>query len=932
MRNLFIAVLAFFLLAMAVTAWQTGSLRGVISDSSGAVIPSASVTLMIGDTRRAATTGADGSYLFANLVPGEYTLKAEFHGFEPFATTVTIDASRSVQLPVRMVLSGGRQEVTVSGGAGPELSPDASRNASALVVSGDDLDALPDDPDDLSDMLTQLAGPAAMLNGGPQILLDGFSGGQLPPKAAIKEIRMNQNPFSAEYDGPGFGRIEIITKPGADNFRGGFGLTDSDAYFNSRNPYAANKADYLNRMFTGNLGGPLSKRASFLLNFSHSTIDNTALINAVTLDPITLADTPVRSTVVTPRGDINGSARLDYQISANNTFTGSYQYYLSNRDNNGVGQYGLPSREYSSEISRHDIRLSETAILNASAVTDTKFAWSRILTQQFGDNSTPGINVSGAFNGGGAQVGRASNLWDQYEFQSNTTVVHQAHTVRFGARLRYTGITDISPNNFGGTFSFFGVSNAPVLDANNQVEFGSNGQPLTAPITSLEQYRRTLLFDKLGYPAQLIQSLGGGASQFSIAAGNPRAAIGVTDASIYLQDEWRLRPNFSINLGLRYEGQTNISDHADWAPRFAIVWSPGARDGGPPPKTVIRAGLGWFYSRYSTNSILQQQRFNGVNQQQFIVSDPSFFPAIPSVTTLLAQQQPPITYRIQDDTKAVTVRESVFTFERQLPGKTTFSATYLNVWATHLVTTVNVNTPLPGTFVPGEPSSGVRPLGNAAGNLFVYEPETVIRENLFWLTVTNKISPRVSLSAYYTGLIATGNGDTSVPSNPFNLSQDDSRVNFDRHHYFTLEGTLKAPLGIQVSPFFIIASAQPYDLTIGSDINGDTFTNDRPAFATDLSRPSVVITKFGAFDTNPIPGQTIVPRDYLNATGMWNLNGRVGRTFGFGKAKLPAANSERRYSLNVNVEVNNVFNTVNGGNYVGNLSSPLFGQSTGLYL
>jgi hypothetical protein len=471
-----------------------------------------------------------------------------------------------------------------------------------------------------------------------------------------------------------------------------------------------------------------------------------------------------------------------------------------------------------------------------------------------------------------------------------------------------------------------------VLDANNQVEFGSNGQPLTAPITSLEQYRRTLLFDKLGYPAQLIQSLGGGASQFSIAAGNPRAAIGVTDASIYLQDEWRLRPNFSINLGLRYEGQTNISDHADWAPRFAIVWSPGARDGGPPPKTVIRAGLGWFYSRYSTNSILQQQRFNGVNQQQFIVSDPSFFPAIPSVTTLLAQQQPPITYRIQDDTKAVTVRESVFTFERQLPGKTTFSATYLNVWATHLVTTVNVNTPLPGTFVPGEPSSGVRPLGNAAGNVFVYEPETVIRENLFWFTVTNKISPRVSLSAYYTGLIATGNGDTSVPSNPFNLSQDDSRVNFDRHHYFTLEGTLKAPLGIQVSPFFIIASAQPYDLTIGSDINGDTFTNDRPAFATDLSRPSVVITKFGAFDTNPIPGQTIVPRDYLNATGMWNLNGRVGRTFGFGKAKLPAANSERRYSLNVNVEVNNVFNTVNGGNYVGNLSSPLFGQSTGLYL
>jgi hypothetical protein len=913
---------------MRAAAQQPATLRGVLTDSSGAVIPSVQVMVSSGNNRKMATTRADGTYIFQSLAPGVYTVNAEYSGFERFEKTITLDAGRGFQLAIQLIPGGGKQQVTVTAAETAVLSTDASSNASALVVAGADLDALPDDPDDLSDVLTQLAGPAAQLTAGPQLLLDGFSGGQLPPKAAIKEIRLNQNPFSAEFDDASFGRIEIITKPGADTFRGGVGITDSDAVFNSRNPYADNKPAYVNRMFTGNLGGPLGKRASFLLNFSRSTINSTALINAVTLDTATLANVPVQSAVIAPRTDYNGSARFDYRFSTNNSFTASYQNHTSGKDNNGIGQYSLTSREYSTEIGRHDIRLAETAILNSNVVTETKLAYSRLLTDQLGNNSVPGLIVSGSFNAGGAQVGNASNLWQQYEFQNNTTLAYGKHATRIGTRIRHTGIADVSPNNFGGTFSFFGVNDAPVLDANNQIEIGSNGQPVTAPISSLEQYRRTLVFQKLGYPATLIRSLGGGASQFSIAAGNPFAAIGQTDAAFYVQDEWRLRPGFSLNLGLRLETQNNIADHADWAPRIAFAWSPGAKNG-RAPKTVIRAGGAMFYTRYSTNSELQQARFDGVRQQQFVVTNPDFFPLIPSVSTLEAQQQPPVTYKIQGNTRNVTVREAVVTIERQLPGKTTVSGTFLNVWATHMVNTINVNTPLPGTFIPGQPASGVRPLGNDAGNVFVYESEGVIKENLAWMTVTNKISPRLSLTANYSTLVGSGNGDSSLPSNPFNIKQDIGRLSYSRRGYFTLEGTFQAPFHIQLSPLLVAASSQPYNLTAGGDLNGDTFANDRPAFATDLSRPSVVITKFGAFDTDPMPGQTIVPRNFLNATGMWNLNARVGRTFAFGK---PDKGGERRHSLNANVDVNNVFNNVNRGNYVGNLSSPLFGQSTGLYL
>jgi hypothetical protein len=933
MRMLALMLPGTLLLAAVLAAQEnTATLRGTLTDTSGAVIPGATVSLASGKTVKSAVTQTDGSYTFIGLAPGEYAVKVAFPGFDAFEKSLTAVAGQSVPFPIQLTPSGGIQQVTVSGGQGPELSTDPADNQSALVLTGDDLDALPDDPDDLADMLTQLAGPASGAMGGAQILLDGFSNSQLPPKAAIKEIRVNQNPFAAQYDYLGFGRIEIITKPGADNFRGGVGLTDSDAFFNSRNPYAENKADYVNRMFTANLGGPMSHRASFLVNFYHSTINNTALINAVTLNPTTLAEVPVQSSVLTPRADISGNARLDYQITPNQTFTGSYQYYQSNRDNNGIGAYNLVSREYNNEQVRHDVRLTETAVLNTSVVTETKFAFTQISTQQFGDNSVPSLIVAGSFNAGSAQVGRASNLGRQYEFQSNTTVVHGGHSVKFGARARYSSTMDVSPANFGGTFSFFGLSDAPVLDANNQVELGPTGQPLTAPITSLEQYRRTLLFEGLGYSPAAVQAMGGGASQFSVAAGNPMAQVGSADAGLYVLDDWQVRPNLTVSLGMRYELQSTLSDHRDLGPRIAVAWSPGGKSGSPP-KTVIRVGAGMFYSRFSLNYILQADRFNGVTQTQFIVSNPDFFPNVPSLPELLAAQQPPTTYRLQANLRALAVRDSALTIERQLPGKTTISGTILNVLATHMMSIVNVNTPLPGTYIPGEPMSGVRPLGNAAGNVFVYEGDGFLRQNLGWVQVTNKINPRVSLTAYYSLLFAKGDADYGTyPTNPYNIMQDYGRSSFDRHQYFEMAGTLKGPLGLQFSPFLVAASGLPYDVEIGSDLNGDTIANERPAFATDLSRPSVVTTRFGAFDTNPMPAQTLVPRNYLTGSGMWNLNARLGHTFGFGKATAAKSATERRYTLNVNVDVNNLFNHVNQGSYVGNLSSPLFGQSTNLYL
>lgn len=911
-------------------AAKPSTVRGVVSDTSGAVLPGADVALSGGLANSVVQARIDGSFVFLNVAAGKYILKVEYPGLEPVEQEVSVAQGGTIDLTIRLRPQTLAQNVTVTEDRGAELSLEPDKTAGGIAIKSTELDALPDNPDDLLTMLQTLAGQGA--NG--QILVDNFSGGQIPSKNTIKEIKINQDPFSAAYDWAGFGRIEIVTKPGGETFHGSVGLTDSAAAFNSRNPYAANKADYVYRMFTANAGNSFKTRGSYGFDFYHLTSNNTALINAVTLDS-NLAPAMIRKSVVVPRSDISGTGRLDYQISSAHTFTGSYRYLRSRRDNNGIGQYSLESRAFPSSNRLSELHLTETGALSNNVVTDVRVGYTSAASYQFGNTSAPSIIVSGAFNSGSAQTGQASHISDLLEIQSNTTVVHGVHSIRFGARLRYNPITDVAPSNFGGTFSFFGVPSAPLLDANNQ-PVGT----ATTPISSLEQYRRTLLFSGLGYSAGLIRSFGGGASQFSIASGNPAVRFNQTALTFYGLDDWRALPNLTVSLGMRYVAQMNIGDRKDFGLRAAVAWSPEGQ-GNASPKTVIRAGWGAFYGGIDPPLIQQSLRFNGVTQQQYVESNPDFYPFVPPASAL-ANGRPSTTYRLAPHIKVTPWMLSAISFERQLPGNTSVSVIYRDQRTTHIGQTVNINAPLPGTYIAGR-SDGVRPLGASAGNIFEFQSGGIQKVEWFVVQLNSKFRPGISISAQYyvmnahnhDGYTDGGRWDNAFPSNPYNLKQDWGRAGWAEKNNFNLIGTLSTPGGIQVSPLLAAYSGSPYDLIIGSDLNGDTVANDRPAFATDLRRPSVVRTKFGAFDTDPLPGQTIVPRNYLTGAPMWYLNMRVSKTFRF-PAEDPSGASgstpQRRYGINLNVDFDNLFNHVNPGGFVSNLASPLFGQFTALNL
>jgi Carboxypeptidase regulatory-like domain/TonB dependent receptor len=906
---------------------QVGTVTGIIADQSGAVIPDIQITLS-GPAGLSQTSASDGQgrYTFQGLPSGAYRLQITAEGFAPYeATGLRVTSGAILTHNIELIVAATTQEVTVADTM--QLDVESANNASALVLKGSDLSALSDDPDDLTEDLQALAGPAAGPSGG-EIFVDGFSGGKLPPKSAIREVRVNQNPFSAEYDRLGFGRIEILTKPGADRFRGEALFNFGDSLFNSRNPFVPDKPDYQRRMIEGNVGGAITTRSSFFLEAERRDIGETSVINALVLDP-SFNVTPFRDAVLSPTTNTEASVRLDHQLNSNNTLVGRYEWEQTTQNNSGLDTFSLPSRAVNTENRDQVLQITETAVLNPNAIHELRFQYRRGSNISHSVSSEPAVQVMEAFSAGGFAAGLSSFSQNRSELTDMLTLSRNRHMVKLGGRVRGLTQLDRSVQNYNGMFTF----------------------------TSLAAYRITELGLRDGLTPSQIRALGGGASQFSMVSGDPLARVGQVDAGVFVQDDWRVLPQLTLTAGLRYEVQNNIGDRSSFALRIGFAWAPGGQ-GRQQARTVIRGGFGMFYDRVGANLTLEASRLDGVHQQQYLVPDPDFYPSIPPVSYLSANLQQEAIRVMDKNLRAPYTAQTALTIEHQLPKNTTVSLTYTNLRGVHTLRSRNINAPLPGTYNPLVPDSGSRPYGG--GNLYLYESTGTFRQNQFIVNVNARVSPRLSLFGYYVWNKANSDTDGagSFPANQYDLRTEYGRAGFDVRHRAFVGGSIAAPYGLSLSPFIVASSGGPFNITSGRDLNGDSLFNDRPAWATDLSRSSVMRTSYGLFDTDPKPGQVIIPRNIGNSPGRFMVNLRLSKSFGFGErssspgqaAELvphgqPMAgahgghgghsgydgpSSGSRYSLTFSVSARNLFNTVNLAPPVGNLSSPSFGTSVAL--
>ncbi len=942
-RSLLVCALALFT-AMALLAQAPASLRGTVTDPSGAGVPGASVSVTgPGGRVRVVQTGNDGAYTVANLPPGTYTLRIAAKGFSLFESMqLELTAARALTLDAKLTVAAEKQEVTVTDTAQVQLDP--SQNAGAIVISGQDLDMLSDDPDDLQNDLTALAGPAAGPNGG-QIFVDGFSNGQLPPKDSIREIRINSNPFSAEFDRIGYGRIEILTKPGTDKLHGSIFFQADDGALDARNPYATLKPSFFTRQVQGTLSGSINKKTSFFLDFSDRHQDDQALIKATILGSNFLPD-PLTENVPTPTSRISVSPRVDYQLNSKVTLQARYTFTRSTSDNSGVGGFNLATQGVNNETDTQSAQLIETWVVNARAINESRFQYTRSANSQTATSDAPTISVSGFFTGNAATQGPQYTDQGSYELQNYTSLTRGAHLLKFGVRLRATREADFNNTNFNGMFLF---------------------QSLNAYSATLQGLQQNLSFAQ-------IAANGGGAFQYVVAGGRPLLNTNQIDIAPYIQDDWHLIPSVTLSLGLRYEAQTNIHDKGDFAPRIGVAWGLGGNQGRlRQPKTVIRAGFGLFYDRFALAQVLSAERFNGLVQQRYVVQNPQFFfTQIADPLALVPTGTPSVTYQIDPGLVAPRIIQSAIGVDRQLPKNITLSVSYYNSRGVHELRTVNINAPLPGTY----PASPVYPMGNA-NPVYEYQSSGLFKQSQLSANINARINARYSIFGYYSLGNAHSNTDgvNTFPVNTYNQSTEWSRAQFDVRNRAVMGGNISVPFGIRLNPFLLYASAAPFNIVLAQDLNGDTITNDRPSFATPTDvansnaavaagqRPFVFATPYGLLNAQPTPGEALIPRNLGNGFGSLTINMRVSRTWGFGESAtrpgnpgggaggprgggfggrpgggggggrgggLLGAATTHRYNLIASVEIRNLLNSVNPSTPVGTLGSPFFGEAQGI--
>ena len=919
-------LLAFSLAVPAAAQSAAGEIRGVVTDPSGAVIASANIVLASSDgATTTATSGRDGGFHFPAVKPGTYTLVIEAKGF---ATTtldsIEVEAGKLIQQSVKMELPVEQQQVEVKEDSiGVSTTPD--NNASATVIKGKDLDALSDDPDELQNELTALAGPAAGPNGA-QIYIDGFTGGQLPPKSSIREIRINQNPFSAQYDKLGYGRIEILTKPGTDKLHGNLMIMGNDSAFNSLNPFVSEEPSYYTTFMNGSIGGALGKKASWFGSvFSRNNASN-SIINAEVLDVNSNA-TNYTAAVANPQSRLDISPRFDFQLSDKNTLTVRYMFDRQKQTNSGASLFALQSQAYDVSNYENSLQISDTQILSPNAVNETRFQYIRAHNNQTPRSTDPTVTVAGAFTGGGSNAGMVRDNQDRFELENYTTMAKGSHAIEFGGRYRLTRDANSTTSGFNGNYIYSSLA-----------DYAAN-KP----------------------------------SEYDVTVGNANTSVSVFDAGLFFQDDYKLRPNLTLSYGLRYEAQNQIGDYNDWAPRIGLAWAP--KRGSAPAKTVIRAGYGWFFDRFGSTYVLDAIRRNGTNQQQYVVKNPTFYQNAPSPTELASLSTvTPTIYQLAPNLRAGLNMQAAIGVEHQWGKIATTSVTYVNSRGIHQFLTDNVNAFLPGTYDAAS-GTGIRPNG-VNENIYQFQSGGIYNQSQLMVNYSVR-AKRVSLFGFY--MLGLAKADTSganyFPSNQFDPGADYGRANFDVRNRFLLGGNLQGPYGFSFSPMLVANSGSPFNIVTGQDLNGDNQFNDRPAFATSAST-DVLQTTYGTFDLNPSADATRIPYNYGTGPGQFSMNARMSKSFGIGPKVEGGARmnggfggpggggpppgggpggggppggglgpgglsgrngpprmdqaASRKYSLTFAAMARNIFNNVNLAQPVGVLQSPLFGKSNSL--
>ncbi len=866
-------------------------LTGTVVDTTGAIIPGATVSL---ETGTRVTSGSDGHFRFPCVADGSHHLQ--------ITATSFANQTMAVQLPLHKALNAVLQPEAVETTVNvteetAEVSPTSA--GPTQTISGKRLQALADDPDELLQQLQQMAAASGGNPSNTTISVDGFQdSAHLPPKDSIAYIKVNPDLFSAEYREPPFdgGRVEVYTKPGAKAYHGALFGTDSFPWMNAQDPFSTSKGSIGRQRYGFELTGPITRQHSnFTLNLEHRSIDNVGVVNATTLDA---SGNPVQTvqTVATPQRRWLGQARMDWQLGPKNTFITSYSADVNHLTNVGVGGTTLLESGYDSGQYDHILRFTDVTTVSPKTMHEARVSLHWTGETDVPTSTAPQVSVAGAFTGGGATIGPQHIRYFAVEYDDDAIINTKSHLLKFGTQLFIRHENAALTTNFNGTYTF-GGGLAPVLDGNNQ----PTGE--TATITGLEQYRRALL-----------DLPGGTPTQFSNVAGTPGVDyVQVADA-LFFQDDWKVRSNVHLALGMRYAMQTNPTVLNGATPRFGVSWTPDKK-----ATWNLHGHIGMFTGQYGISTENELRRMDGVQRITSSVYNPVYgdpFSGSPTVIESMRTTSPHLAN--------ISFYIDNIGFTKALPGGWNLSADAYDARIWNYSRSPNINSPFNGSPTgprPGAPNLNIYQLNNSGQGGGNVEFMGLEQHKLKYL--------QLFVGAVRVEVFDDTNNDPfwSPQSSTSDAGEFARRSGNPLWNVFG-NATAKLPEKLEWSFNMRSRGDAAYNVTTGFDNNGDGVFNDRPQYApagTPLcsanpnASPCGYTTPWGLLV--PSGGQGVFSRNKGIMPWQFYLDTNLQRAF-----KLTRNDkAEHPQTLTVNIRSSNVLNHMNVTSVGGVLGSPNFG-------
>jgi hypothetical protein len=869
-------------------------LEGIVTDATGAMIPGAQV--LTSDGERAIADGA-GRYVLPCVSAGHVSVTVRAPGFDAKFVGIATHAGQVAHVNVQLAVATVETNVQVSG---DPSGIDSDRGADTIGLGTEDLRQLSGDPDDFLQQLQLLAASGGGSPGSATIVVDGFQhGSAMPPKSSIASIRINPDPFSAEYETPRWagGRVEIFTKPGADTFHGALSFGDSDGSFNATDPFSVISTPASKRRYGFELSGPaLSKKSDFSLALEKRDIQEFNVVNAVTLDA-SGNQMPLKQTVAAPQRLWIASARGDWQVTPNDVATLSYSASANNLVNQGVGGITLAEAGYSSLVNEFDLRFTNTQTLKANLLHETRIGYTWKHTEQTPNSTDSSLQVAGYFTGGGATSQNLNAHERDLEMDDDVLLTHGKHSMKIGAQSLGIFVRDDDPDTFNGAY-VFGGARAPVLDANN------NATNEVTTISGIEQYRRALL-----------DLPGSAPTMYQLTSGTPLVRLTQWRLALYAEDTIKLWPRFTVVSGIRYAIQTSPNTFANVSPRWGFSWAADKR-----ATWIVQARAGFFSTAINQSYATQADRLNGIRQQETLVYSPRYNDPLAPVAGSI---QVGTVWRFPHSVEQLPSADAQIAVEHDFPGHWLASVSYTWGGDWGILRSPNINAPLVSSSVGDAPDPitallAPRPIAPNE-NIMQFQNSGRSTGSAYKGNLQQRGYKRFILGMGYWYSRFKSDGSWSgvvIPQSTYSNKGEFSRPDLMSSGAYA-STNINLPAKIELATQLYVQFGTPYNVTTGTDTNGDGNFNDRPSYAS-AAGAGVYSTHYGLLTANTVNGDVL--RNLGTMPAVVNSNMNLSRGF-----TLNPKDKEHPRTVTFDVRGANVLNHTNV-TAVQTVLSPTLGQ------